>query len=70
MAVLAYSGVSTPSLLARIGKALLNAGEAFVEARSRSAEFQYYTDMSDAQLAEKGMRREDIALHVFRDHLL
>jgi len=70
MAVLDFGAPQKASLFSRIGASLATFGANYIEARSRTAEFQYYTEMSDAQLAEKGMRREDIALHVFRDHIL
>lgn len=41
--------------------------ENYLTALSRSEEFQRLNDMSDARLAEMGLRREDIARHVFRD---
>jgi hypothetical protein len=34
---------------------------------ARMLEFQRLDAMTDAQLQEKGLRREDIARHVFRD---
>jgi uncharacterized protein YjiS (DUF1127 family) len=39
----------------------------YLTALSRSEEFQRLNDMSDTRLAELGLRREDIARHVFRD---
>ena len=39
----------------------------YLTALSRSEEFQRLNDMPDTRLAEMGLRREDIARHVFRD---
>ena len=58
---------SRPSFLARIGRALLNATEAVAAAQGRSNLYRELNAMSDAQLEEIGVRREDIARHVFRD---
>ncbi len=43
--------------------------EAYVTARSRIAEIERLNCKSDAALAEMGLKREDIARHVFRDLL-
>ena len=37
------------------------------EANSRAREFDRLNAMSDAALAAKGLKRDDIARHVFRD---
>lgn len=45
-------------------------GKAFVmisESNARMQAVQRLNDMSDAQLAERGLKREDIVHHVFRD---
>ncbi len=70
MTVLDYVAPRSSGFLSRMGKGFMNAMYAFAEARSRSAEFQYYNDMSDEQLKEVGLRRDEIALHVFRHHVL
>lgn len=61
------SAPRSASLLSRIGASLRHALDSYVEARSRSAEFNFYNNMSDSELAAHGLRREDIARHVFRD---
>lgn len=58
---------SGKSLLAKIGKGFMAWMIKFAEARGRTAEIQYYNNLSDEQLAKIGLRREDIARHVFRD---
>ena len=70
MAVLDHARAHGPSLLFRIRHALHRAFDSFVAARTRSAEFEYYNGLSDSALAEKGLRREDIALHIFRDYCI
>ncbi|GHF40947.1 hypothetical protein [Seohaeicola zhoushanensis] len=40
---------------------------AYAEQRSRSAEINALNALTDEQLAAKGLRREDIPYHVFRD---
>ena len=42
---------------------------AYLTARSRMHEIEALNARSDAQLAEMGLRREDIPRHVFRDIL-
>lgn len=41
----------------------------YVESRARMPEIERLNAMSDAQLAERGLKREDIIRHVFRDLL-
>lgn len=67
MAVLDSVSSTGPSLFSRIGGALSNALESYAAARMRTAEFEYYNNLSDAELADKGLRREEIAQHIFRD---
>ena len=54
-----------PSLLSRIG-AFFNA---YVEAASRCDRIAALSALSDEQLAERGLAREDIVRHVFADRL-
>ncbi|MEP5152789.1 DUF1127 domain-containing protein [Planktotalea sp.] len=70
MAVLDHSVSIEPSFFARVGSAIATAFENYTLARSRSAEFEYYESLSDSELAAKGLKRDEIALHVFRDHYL
>ena len=39
------------------------------ETTQQARRLQELTNMSDAQLAERGLRREDITRHVFRDQV-
>mgnify|MGYP000123793105 CR=1 FL=1 len=67
------TNTSTSSLVSfvkRIGAGLMSMLVSMAHARARSAEMQYYMDMSDEQLAAKGLRRDEIARHVFRDMLI
>jgi hypothetical protein len=41
----------------------------FVLARSRSTEIEAYRLMSDAELAKRGLTRDGIVAHVFRDRM-
>ena len=50
-------------LLARIGRIFTR----IAEAQSRAAEVERLSAKSDAELARMGLKREDIARHVFRD---
>lgn len=70
MAVLDYSAPHAPSIFSRIGKGIMDAMMSYAHARARTAELQYYLDMSDEQLAAKGLQRDQIAQHVFRDMLI
>ncbi|MEM1389069.1 MAG: DUF1127 domain-containing protein [Pseudomonadota bacterium] len=58
-------GATFRTVFASIGEALLS----FAESRARMHQFERFTRMSDAELAEIGLRREDIARHVYRDML-
>ncbi|KPQ08501.1 MAG: hypothetical protein HLUCCA12_01440 [Rhodobacteraceae bacterium HLUCCA12] len=40
---------------------------AYLEARSRAGEIDYLNGLSDAELAKRGITRDRIAYHVFRD---
>ena len=70
-----YSTEIAPlSLGSRAGDALVRffagAGNflaAVGNARARTAEFERLNAKTDAQLAEMGLKREDIPRHVFRD---
>ncbi len=53
--------------LARAWAALSNAMIAYGESRSRFAELQSLEAKSDHELADIGLKREDIVRHVFRD---
>lgn len=53
--------------LGQIWAAIASGVTAYGEARSRSAEFQTLDRKSDKELAEMGLKREDIARHVYRD---
>ncbi|WP_071672417.1 hypothetical protein [Nioella nitratireducens] len=64
----AHSGTHT-SIFARIGAAIARAATNYVEARSRAGEISRLQSMSDAELARMGLKRDDIARHVFRDIL-
>lgn len=69
MAVLDHIVPNTPGFLSRIGNAIIQATMSFAEARSRSAEVEYYQAMSDEELQARGLRRDDIVRHVFRDQI-
>jgi hypothetical protein len=70
------TNISTGAVFAQVrdgfGRALHGIGagfEAFLTARSRMHQIERLNAKSDEQLARMGLRREDIARHVFRDIL-
>lgn len=69
---MAYTATTTDfsakhSFLARIGDAIKSFASAYVEARSRQGAIAALEAMSDKELAERGIEREDIVRHVFSD---
>lgn len=52
-------------LFASIGQGF----NAYLEARSRSGEIEFLNSLSDAELEERGISRDRIVNHVFRDRL-
>jgi hypothetical protein len=52
-------------LFARIGQGF----NAYLELRGRTAEIESLMALSDAQLAARGLSRDRIVQHVFRDRL-
>ncbi|MGR3494187.1 DUF1127 domain-containing protein [Citreimonas sp.] len=50
-----------------VGSAILNFFTAIAESNSRMREAERLNAMSDQELARIGLKREDIARHVFRD---
>ena len=54
-------------ILGRVLKGIADFFESFADAQARSRAFQSLSAMSDAELAAKGLKREDIARYVFRD---
>ncbi len=61
-----------PDLRAQIDRVFASIGQgfnAYLEARSRSGEIEFLCSLSDAELAERGISRDRIVHHVFRDRL-
>ncbi|KJZ19902.1 DUF1127 domain-containing protein [Loktanella sp. S4079] len=56
-----------PGILSKIGATIASAFSRIIEAQDRSDEVRRLNDMSDAQLAELGIKRNEIVRHVFRD---
>lgn len=54
------------ALFARIGQGF----NAYLETRARSAELDRFFNMSDEELAARGLTRDGIVQHVFRDKLI
>ncbi|MGR3502664.1 DUF1127 domain-containing protein [Pseudaestuariivita sp.] len=59
----------------RSGNVVVNALSAFgnwlisiSESSEKARRIEALSNMSDAELAARGLKREDIARHVFRDH--
>lgn len=60
----------TRNFFLKIGQALSKFGTAITTAQSANARFekvQYLQSKSDAELAEMGLKRDDIVHHVFGD---
>lgn len=68
MADVSFGQSANPlSFLARIGRGILDAVEAMQRNNARLRELERLNAMTDEQLAARGLRREDIVRHVFRD---
>ena len=55
------------SVAARVWSVITGFFESVLEAQGRSAAVTRMQNMTDAQLAAEGVRREDIVRYVFRD---
>ncbi len=69
MATTTANGFSFSGLFSGMGSSFYNALIRMGEARSRTDQIEALNAKSDAELAELGLRREDIARFVFRDML-
>lgn len=72
MAYITSDSVSA-SLRANAGRALAGLERslsAYAYRRSRRAQVEYLESLSDADLAARGLTRDDIIPHVFRDKML
>ena len=70
MASITDINVERPSnLLVRIANGAFEWLIRLGEAGARTKELEHFNSMSDAQLAELGLRREQIVQHVFRDRI-
>ena len=58
---------ATPGFFSRLGERLANAIDAAQRSNQRVRELERLSALSDEQLAEQGLRREDVVRHVFRD---
>ncbi len=63
--VAAHLGSDNPGFFAKIWGVLM----AIAEANPELKKMEYLSSLSDAQLAQKGLKREDIARHVFRNKI-
>ena len=61
------SAQSQPSILSKIGTGIVAAMTRIMDAQDRSPEVRRLEAMSDVELAEMGIKRENIIRHVFRD---
>lgn len=71
MAYVSKSEIGT-DLRAQIDRVFASIGQgfnAYLEARSRTVEIEFYNALSDAELEERGITRDRIVHHVFRDRL-
>ena len=55
--------------LQRIGSAILAAFDMYAEAVSRKNEISFLNSLTDEELAARGLTRDRIVHHVFRDRL-
>lgn len=67
MAVLDQVLPASSNILANFGRKAADVMDSIIVARSRRAEFDYYNSLTDAELAAKGLTRDDIPMHIFRD---
>lgn len=67
MATTTANGFSFSGLFTGMGSSIYNALIRMGEARSRTDQMDTLNAKTDAELAEMGLRREDIARYVFRD---
>lgn len=54
-------------ILSKVGASIASAFNRIIEAQDRSHEVRRLEALSDIQLAEMGIARQDIVRHVFRD---
>lgn len=59
--------VSRPSIWTRVARAVSGFFACVIEAQSRSREMQRLQEMTDRQLQDMNIKREDIVFHVFRN---
>lgn len=69
MASLTENLSARPGLLYRAVRALGELGESFSRARAASTEFDHLSNLSDAQLAARGLDRASIAQYIGKRHL-
>jgi hypothetical protein len=60
-----HLGREVPGFFAKIWHGLI----AIAEVNPRLKQLEYLASLSDTELAAKGLRREDIARHVFRNKI-
>ncbi len=68
MAVLTTNSVAHPGIFSSLGGVFKRIGLFLIsisESNRRMVEFQRLAELSDAQLAEQGLRREELARHLF-----
>ncbi|MCG3267437.1 DUF1127 domain-containing protein [Yoonia sp. I 8.24] len=58
---------SQPGILSKIGSGFVAAMTRIMDAQDRSPEVRRLEALSDSELAEMGIKRDDIIRHVFRD---
>jgi len=57
------------NLIVRAATAFWNGLLKLGEAGARTKEIEYFKSMSDEELAKRGLKRDEIVLHVFRDRI-
>jgi uncharacterized protein YjiS (DUF1127 family) len=70
MADITTDSIASGAVRARLDRFFASLGQgfnAYVEARSRRDQIEALEALSDAELAERGLKRNDIPRYVFRD---
>ena len=67
MSITTHTGFSPRGMLSGVFDAIGRATTQYLDAKSHQAEYQDLIRLSDRELADIGLRRDQIISHVFRD---
>ncbi|OCX67139.1 hypothetical protein BFP70_02975 [Thioclava sp. SK-1] len=62
-----HGSIAANGILGRMGRAIFNGLVTYMERKSRRDEIERLQRKSDEELAAMGLKRDQIAYHVFRD---